>query len=93
VVEALATRGARTYASPSSAAGCHVSRGPLRAARTSSPAMISTGIMRRLEPLFRAARRPAVPPHVTVPASVLPSGRDASALDTGRLLEVSSPLI
>src|SRR5215472_12278341 len=40
-----------------------------------------------------ATSRPAVHPHVTVPASVLPSGRGASALATARLLEVSAALI
>jgi hypothetical protein len=93
VLCALATCGARTEDVPSSTAGCHLSRGPLRAARTSSPATISIGIMRRRDHFSRAARRPALHPHVTVAARVLPSGRDAGALAAGRLFQVSSPLI
>src|SRR5258708_32826417 len=89
----LATCGARTEDVPSGTAGCHVSRGLPRG----RPDQLSRDDQHRhhaaARPLLRAARRPAVHPHVTVPASVLPSGRDASALATGRLLQVSSALI
>jgi hypothetical protein len=53
--------------------------------------MTGTGIMRAA--ISSGSPASAVHPHVTIPAGVLASGRDASALAAGRPLEVSSPLI